>query len=161
MHSDSLENAPTLLPMQVAQRGKHAMLVVSGQGDVDAAFADMEHLLLSIEMPASATVAYVLTAAMASSSTVGPVLHTPDPVSVQLVEWCRMATYTLKLCMASLCLLGEAITSGSTTGMSELVSSSFTNLLSRATRCSSLLRSYVTARTKFSTRTQFAQYSDL
>ena len=45
MHSDSLENAPTLLPMQVAQRAEHEMLVVSDQGDVDAAFADMEHLL--------------------------------------------------------------------------------------------------------------------
>lgn len=35
--------------MQVVQRGDDAMVVVTAQGDVDAAFADMEHLLASEE----------------------------------------------------------------------------------------------------------------
>lgn len=117
--------------------------------------------LLQRSMPASATAAAVLAAAVANSSTVGPVRHTPDPVSVQLVVWFRAATYTLKLCMATLFLLGEAITSGSTTGMSALASCLYTSLRFQASKCCSLLRSYVTARTKCSTRTQFAQYSDL
>lgn len=102
-----------------------------------------------------------LTVAEASLSTMGPVMDTPDPVSVILVASWNAAVSSGRLCMERVYLSLQATTNAFITGTRELASLYSLNLKSLRWTCTKLGKSYATAHSPLSTRTISERYSDL